>query len=225
MSQSRTVDASAGHSLSAFLGVVAEGQTYKNLLYLFLAFPLGLLYFTVLVTGFALGVGLSVLIVGVGILLVMLVGVRVLGAFERGLANGLLDTDIHPPDDIAPDDDGLVALGKAYVGAASTWRQVGFLVSKFFAGILSFVLLALFVGVSVDLVLAPVFPEGALGVQINNWTVGETIETTAQQALAVPAGLVLGLVGLHLLNAFARVNASMASSLLGAESDERSPPE
>jgi hypothetical protein len=223
MSQSTTADASAGYSPSALFGVVADGQTYKNLLYLALAFPLGMLYFTVLITGFALGVGLSVLVVGVGVLLVMLVGVRALGTFERGLANRLLGTDIRPPDDITPDGDGLVALGKAYVGATSTWHQFVFLTGKFFAGILSFVLLSLFVGVSADLVLAPVFPEGAVGVQINDWTVAETFETTAQQALAVPTGLVIGLVGLHLLNAFARVNASVASSLLGGETSEHRP--
>lgn len=224
MNQSTTADAHTDHSPSAILGAVAEAQTYKNLLYLCLAFPLGILYFTALSTGFALGMALSVLVVGVGILLVMLVGVRYLGAFERGLANRLLGTDIQPPDDIAPDGDGFVALGKTYVGAASTWRQLGFLFVKFFLGFVSFFLLTLFLGVAVDLVLAPVFPEGALGVQVNDWTVAETVETTAQQALAVPAGLVIGLVGLHLLNAFARANASVASSLLGAENQERSPP-
>ena len=93
MSRSATTDTSAGYSPSAILGVVARGQTYKNLLYLFLAFPLGMLYFIFLTTGFALGVGLSMVVIGLGILLVMLVGVRALGAFERKLANRLLDAD------------------------------------------------------------------------------------------------------------------------------------
>jgi hypothetical protein len=224
MSRSTTADTSAGYSPSAILGVVAEGQTYKNLLYLLLAFPLGLLYFVLLTTGFALGVGLSMVVIGLGILLVMLVGVRALGAFERKLANRLLGTEIHPPEDIEPEENGLVAIGKAYVTASSTWRQFAFLFLKFFMGVLSFLLLTMFVGVAVDLVLAPVFPEGALSVQINNWTVAETVETTAEQALAVLAGLVIGLVGLHLLNAFARLNASIASSLLGAEDSGAAPP-
>ncbi len=224
MSRSATTDTSAGYSPSAILGVAAKGQTYKNLLYLFLAFPLGMLYFIFLTTGFALGVGLSMVVIGLGILLVMLVGVRALGAFERKLANRLLGTEIRPPDDIEPEENGLVAIGKAYVSASSTWRQFGFLFLKFFTGILSFVLLTLFVGIAVDLVLAPVFPEGALGVQINDWTVAESVETTAEQALAVLAGVVIGLVGLHLLNAFARVNASIASSLLGAEGSGTAPP-
>ena len=224
MSRSTTADTSAGYSPSAILGVVAEGQTYKNLLYLLLAFPLGMLYFVLLTTGFALGVGLSMVVIGLGILLVMLVGVRALGAFERKLANRLLGTEIHPPEDIEPEENGLVAIGKAYVTASSTWRQFAFLFLKFFMGVLSFLLLTMFVGVAVDLVLAPVFPEGALSVQINNWTVAETVETTAEQALAVLAGLVIGLVGLHLLNAFARLNASIASSLLGAEDSGAAPP-
>jgi len=220
MTQSPTANASAGRLLAGAVGVVVDGQTYRNLLYLFLAFPLGILYFTALFTGFALGVALSMLVVGLGILLVMLVGVRALGSFERRLANRLLDTHIDPPSDIEPDEDGLVAIGKAYVSASSTWRQTGFLLLKFFLGFISFFLLTAFVGVAVDLVLSPVFPQGALGVEINEWTVAESVESTAQQAAAVPAGIVVGLVGLHILNAFARVNASIASSLLGAERTE-----
>jgi hypothetical protein len=223
MSRSTTTDSSAGYSPSAILGVVVKGQTYKNLLYLFLAFPLGMLYFIFLTFGFTLGLGLSIVVVGIGILLMMLVGVRALGTFERKLANRLLEANIHPPEDIQPEEDGLVALGKAYVSASSTWRQAGFLFLKFFVGIASFVLLTLFVGVGLDLMLASVFPEGALGVQINDWTVAESVETTAERALGVPAGLVVGLVGLHLVNSFARLNVSIASSLLGAENRETGP--
>jgi hypothetical protein len=38
--------------LVKFFGVAARSQTYLNLLYLFLAFPLGLAYFIFLVTAY-----------------------------------------------------------------------------------------------------------------------------------------------------------------------------
>jgi hypothetical protein len=59
--------------ITKFFGVAIWGQTYLNLLYLLLAFPLGLFYFVLLVTGFSLGFGLLILWVGVIILVGMLV--------------------------------------------------------------------------------------------------------------------------------------------------------
>ena len=53
-----------------FFGVVAQEETYLNLIYLLLAFPLGTVYFTFLVTGLSLGIGL--LIVWIGVALIVL---------------------------------------------------------------------------------------------------------------------------------------------------------
>jgi hypothetical protein len=69
MSQSVNDSSSANSRLSDIFGVVSKKQTYKNVLYLFLAFPLGIAYFVFLSIGFALGLGLSVLVIGLGILL------------------------------------------------------------------------------------------------------------------------------------------------------------
>lgn len=221
MSQSRTADVSAGYSLSDIVGVVAEGQTYRNLLYIILAFPLGIAYYVALTIGLAMGLALSVLVVGLGILLVTIVGMRYVASFERWLSNWLLGTDIDPPDDVDYDGDGLVALTKAYLGASSTWRGLGFVMLKFWVGIFSFVLFAVFVGIAVDLMLAPVFPEGTLNVTINDQVLVESLDTTLQRALAVPAGALLALAGMHVLNAFARANGSLAASLLGPETSEQ----
>src|SRR5438309_5628057 len=59
-----------------FFGVVILPQTYLNLTYLLLAFPLGTAYFILLVTGFSLGLGLMVTLVGVPVLLATLVAAR-----------------------------------------------------------------------------------------------------------------------------------------------------
>jgi hypothetical protein len=221
MSQPITADTSDGYSLSDILGVAVEGQTYKNLLYIFLAFPLGLVYYILLTVGFTLGLVLSVVVVGLGLLLVTIVATRYIASFERSLSNRLLGTDIDPPDDVERESDGIVALAKAYLGASSTWRGLGFVVLKFWIGILSFILFFVFVGTAIDLMLAPVFPEGTLNASLNDQEIVTLLDTDLQRALAVPAGAVLALVGMHVLNAFARVNGSVASSLLGPESSEQ----
>jgi hypothetical protein len=212
---SQSANATSSSDVSAVFGVVTDGQTYRNLLYLVLAFPLGVAYYVVLTVGFALGLGLSVLLIGLGVLFVTVVGVRGIASFERGLANRLLRTEIPAPDDVKRDGDGPLAYARAYLRAGSTWRGLGFVFLKFWIGILSFVLLVSFLGTAVELLLLPVVPDGALNVQVFGWEVPDTFGTPTRRAIAVPIGAALAVAALHVLNAFAEANASIASSLLG----------
>ena len=219
MGQSTTTP-TGGTTLSDIVGIVIEGQTYRNVLYLFLAFPLGLIYYFVLVLGFTLGLVLSVLVVGLGILLGTAIGLRYIAAFERGLANTLLGTEIPEPDDVKKADGGIVETGKAYLQAPSTWRGLAFVVLKFPLGILAFILLVSFLGTGLELLLIPLFPEGVFNVQIAGWEVARSVETTTHQAIAVLVGAVLTLAAFHILNVVAGAYASIASSLLGSGSAE-----
>ena len=77
-----------------FFGVVANSQSYLNIVYLLLAFPLGTFYFVFLITGLSLGFGLIITLLGIPILLLVLGGSVVLCRFERSIANNLLKQDI-----------------------------------------------------------------------------------------------------------------------------------
>jgi len=222
MSQSTTPETAARNSASDIVRPLADAQTYKNLLYLLLAFPLGMAYYVVLMLGFTLGVGLSILGIGLGILLGTVLGLRYIASFERWLANTLLGTAIPDPADIEGAGDSIVDTVTAYLRASSTWRGLGFVFLKFWVGILSFVLLVTFLGAGVELLLIPLFPEGVFNVEIAGWVVARSVETTTEQVVAVPAGAVLALVAVHILNAFAGVNASIASSLLGPKTSDAS---
>src|SRR3954463_14476236 len=59
-----------------------------------LGLPLGVAYFTWLVTGLALGLGLAITLVGIPLLTLVFATVRPLLAVERGLSNALLGTSI-----------------------------------------------------------------------------------------------------------------------------------
>lgn len=220
MSQSTNARTTGRYSVSDIFGGITDRQTYKNVLYLVLAFPLGLAYYGFLVVGFVLGVGLSVLGVGLGILLGTLIGARFIASFERRLANTLLGTTIPTPDDIDPTADGLPETATAYLRAPSTWRGLGFVFLKFWIGILSFVLLVTFLGTGLELVLLPVFPQGVFNVEIGGWVVARSFETPVRRAVAVPVGAVLVVIACHVLNAFTRANASIAASLLGPENPD-----
>ena len=58
---------------SRVVGVVAKGQTWLNLVYVLIGFPLGLAYFVVLIVGLSVGIALAVLVVGLAILLLSLI--------------------------------------------------------------------------------------------------------------------------------------------------------
>lgn len=220
MNQQSSVTATGWRTIEDVLGDLTDAQTYRNLLYLFLAFPLGIFYYVILTVGVVVGIALSVILVGLGILVGTVIGIRGIASFERHLANRLLGTAIPAPADVTADGEGVLATAKAYLRASSTWRGLGFVVLKFPVGILSFVLLVSLLGVAIELLLLPLFPGGVFNVEISGWVVAQSFETPTQRAVAVPGGVVLGLVAVHVLNAFARANATIATSLLGPEGDE-----
>ena len=109
----QTDEPARGSLLGSVFGVVVRLQTYLNLLYLFIAFPLGLAYFIFLVTGLSVGISLVIIWVGLPILLFMLAAWWVLAIFERQL-----DDILHP----AEAENRLVAGGPPRLASRAGWR-------------------------------------------------------------------------------------------------------
>ncbi len=79
-----------------FYGVFAQASTYLNLAYLYLTFPLGIAYFVFLVTGWSLGISLTIIWIGLLVLALVFAISWGLTAFERWLSAGLLRVNIPP---------------------------------------------------------------------------------------------------------------------------------
>ncbi len=77
--------------LGAVFGVFIRPQTYLNLVYLYLAFPLGIAYFVFIVVGLSLGFGLIITLFGAPLLVLTVVASWLISSFERELANRLLN--------------------------------------------------------------------------------------------------------------------------------------
>jgi Putative sensor len=73
-------------TVSWLLAPYAERRTYQILLYLVLGLPLGVFEFVLLVTGFSLGLGLLITLLGIPILIGTLLVAHALATFERRLA-------------------------------------------------------------------------------------------------------------------------------------------
>ncbi|UWG47573.1 Histidine kinase, HisKA_3 family [Halanaeroarchaeum sp. HSR-CO] len=201
--------------IAAVIGPILSGQTYRNLSYLVLAFPLMMLYWPLFGFGLFLGTLLSIVLVGIVILVLMVFVVRMLVTLERWLANSLLTVSLEAPDDVTLRS-GTGRNIRGYIEAASTWRGFGFLSLKGFLGIIG---LMLAYGLVQGLTLLSAVVRRPLKVsfgEVNGNPVIWTIETVPETALAMGTGAILVLLVLHLANGFGYVAERMAMSLLGS---------
>lgn len=208
-----------------FVGVPFRPQTYRNLAYLLLAFPLGIAYFVAITVAFSLGTGLLVALIGLPLLLLTTVAATLLAGFEARLASLLVGVEAPLPEVLRAEnrgrvtgEDGLVDALGALVTAPTTWTSLVLVGAKFVYGIVAFTLLVTAFAVVTALLSAPVvYADPAV-----QYTVGwGTIETLPGAIAVAVAGVVVGLVSLHLLNALAIVGGLFTAALLAIEpSDE-----
>ena len=203
------------------VGVIADGRTYRHLLYLFVSLLLWGVYSTLVPLVVLLGAVLSVVLVGVAVLIGVVIGSRLLASFERWLANRLLGTDLVAPDDVPSGATGAVDGVRGYLAAPSTWRGLGFVSLKIWVALLAF--FPLFVLASaLPLVAAPArYPYEAEFGEMNGEPVTWAIDAAPEAALAAGLGVVGVLVGLHLTNLIAGGARLMAVALLGVEAGDR----
>jgi len=196
-------------SLGNYFGVVAEGQTYLNVIYLLLAFPLGLFYFIFLVVGLSLGVGLLIIWVGLLVLVMVFAGSWIFAQLERVLTNGLLRENIEAPPAHTPPD-SIWERVRGHLANPVTWKSMLYLFMKFPIGVVSFVLTVAGIAVGGSLLAAP------FTYQEWDYVVGDWHMNTMNDAmLAFLLGVVITPLILHVLNWVAYFSGQVAVALLG----------
>lgn len=215
-------DSTDGGPLRRFLGVPFRTDTYVNLLYLLLAFPLGVAYFAIVVTGLSAGVGGIVTILGVGFLVVTVIAVAVLGALEAILASGLLGVDAPLPEALRADnpdglrraDNGVIDALVALFTARTTWTALVLVLAKFVYGLVAFVGLVTAAALTVSFVAAPLlYRDTGTAYVFGTYA----IETLPQALGLAVLGVVIGLLSLHLSNALAWIGGRLTAVLLAAD--------
>ncbi len=198
-----------------FVAVVAHPQTFRNLLYLLLSFPLGLIYFVFLTVGLSLGVGTAIIWIGAFVLLGTFLGIKGLTTLERKLARGLLQTSIPSrivSNPIQPNSNRTIfEQARRLMTSRESWAGAGYLLVKFPMGIVSFVLTVTLISVSLGLSLSPIAAMiPPMNMQIDSWS----IDTPYEAAPFSAAGLLLMFCSLHILNGMAWLHASWAKLCL-----------
>ncbi len=207
-------------NLDPVLGVVVNPQTYLNLAYLLLAFPLGIFYFVFLVTGFSLGIGLAILWIGIPLLIGILLLSRTFANFERRLTSKLLNIEIAQP---TPDgvQKTFWQRAKAVVIDPGTWAEVFYLFSKFVLGIISFVIVVALLATSLGLMATPFFWNQW---SIEAWDVGIpgiwTVDSFPKALGVSVIGAIIGVASLHLTNGLAWLYGEYSKAILESANEK-----
>lgn len=193
-------------------------QTWMELAYLLLGLPVGVVTFTVVVTGVALGVLLLITLVGIPVLVATAYADRGLAWLERRRAALVLGRPISDPPYRRPERPGALAWLKALAVDPQTWKEAAWMVVVFAVGLVGFVAAVVLWGAGLWAVTFPVYwwalPHHALP-----QVAGEGDELaldTWPLALAVGAcGLALLVVTPWACSLLAQGQARLARVLLG----------
>ncbi|HSS93909.1 MAG TPA: sensor domain-containing protein [Candidatus Dormibacteraeota bacterium] len=210
--------------------LTTDGRTYLRILYLLLAFPLGIIYFTVLVTGMSVGFSLAIVFIGLPILVLTLLGWLLFARIERELAINLLGAAVRPMTVPDPTPRTLWQRLLVMLGDPVTWKSLVYVLLEFPFGIFSFTLVVTLLSVSVTLVFYPVvyivlnslYPQFPTAMQGTMWpgvTINGHVDTAiVTNFLLVSAVGVALLVGsLALLNGIGWLWGRFAEVMLGVD--------
>jgi signal transduction histidine kinase len=194
------------------------GRLGKDSLYLLTGLPMGILTFTVAVTGWSLGLGLLITLIGFPVLLVTALALRGLSHVERARAQLVLDEPL-----IArykqPAKPGIWERCKSILGDAQNWRDLGWSLLLLPIGIAGFTIAVTAIGVVLGMVFAPAWtwalwdandpPDLGLFHITNIWT-----------ALAATAiGIAIAPLGLALVRGSAAATGALARALLAPRTE------
>jgi signal transduction histidine kinase len=201
------------------VSVARTKQSYRNIFYLLLSFPLGLCYFVILVPGILLGVGTLIIWIGVPILCALVALWWQFAAFERFLATRWLHVRIAPMSVGVPRPAGWWQRFGVRLSDRMTWKTLTYLLLKLpvslccfvFAVALPVLSLGLMItGFVLGLLTAPFYTLGVAILESEN----PSRRVLRYLSLALSA-FGLNVVSLHVLNALAALQGWMARGLLG----------
>ena len=164
-----------------------EARTWKETIHLLLNMPFGIATFTIIVTGFALGFGMLITLVGIPILIAMLYVSRAMGTVERVRAGLLLDLDVPSPYRPDPPRD---KWWRPFVSRATdpaTWTEIVYHLLLLPVGAITFAVTLTFWTTALALLFLPAYawalPENA---QIVDSWVRLTVDTANVVGVGLP---------------------------------------
>ena len=185
-----------------------------NLIYLLMSLPLGVLYFVILITGFSLGAGLLITLVGLPILVAMIFVTYILGDLDRTMTSKLLGVKIPKPEARPSNNDSAKSILVAQLKSLEFWKELGYLLLKMPLGVISFTIAIVFVSLSLGLIAAPFIVTYVPDAQIMLWN-GLVVDTMQGALVTSVVGLGIGAVSVLLINGLANAMGVFSVWALG----------
>lgn len=189
---------------------------FPNLIYLLLSLPLGVLYFVILITGFSLGTGLIITLVGIPILVAMIFVTYILGDLDRTVTSKLLGVKIGKPEARPSNSESASSILVAQLKSLQFWKELVYLLLKMPLGVISFTIAVVFVTVSLAFILAPFILTYMPDAQMMLWN-GFEIDTMQRAIMTSVLGVILSIVSIIFINGFAKLMGSISVWVLGKE--------
>ena len=211
-----------------------QQRTVSNILYLLLSFPLGLIYFVLVIVGLSVGVSTIIIWVGIPILLLTMLVIRGIAALERDLAVGLLHVEIPRAAYRERGSTRWMQWFSAQFRDLATWKSLIYLLIKFPLSVISFSLTLPLLLTPIALIFAPlgyiiatsILQMNGIHTESNvpDWLQPFVFNITGQFVgsdfakafICTAVGIVLWFVARYLINGLAYLSGELARVFLGA---------
>jgi signal transduction histidine kinase len=202
--------------MAGVLSPLREAATYRSLLFLIAALPLGTLAGVVLITGWSLTLGVLITPLVVAVLIGYRSAIGGLAAWEAYLSRTLLGADAGRQR-LTSGGSGYWGSGKAVLSDRAFWRQQGYLLLRFVLGAPIVIAIVSLIGSGLCLLTLPIY---------YRWTHTDAngifrVHTLQKAVLVMPLGaLALVLVAL-LIGPLARLWRNIAGAMLTSTATRR----
>ncbi|HEU4355814.1 MAG TPA: sensor histidine kinase [Actinomycetota bacterium] len=200
-----------------------EARTWRETFHLLFNLPVGIATFTVVVTGFATGLGMLITLLGIPIIFATMYLSRWMASIERGRARLFLGVEVPPAYRPDPPPDKWWRAHVARFTDPATWVETGYHLLMLPFGIFTFTLVVTFWSLAIGLLTAPFYgwalPQGlVLGSDLDRWLI---VDTPLEYSLTVLAGAVVLLATPWIVRGLGEANRMMVRGMLGIDPAKR----
>jgi len=195
---------------------LADAQTYRTLLFLLTAIPLGMLWLAVLIAGWTLTIVLAITPLVIVVLLGFSAATALAGQVERAVARDLLGTPRRPLPRVAQPT-GYWRRGAVVLKASVFWKTQVYLLARGLLGQLMALIELTVIAQGLFFATAPIHyrwlprGDGRHGFDFGFWMV----DTLPEALVVVPVGVLLVIAAANLTIPFAALWRGLSYALLG----------
>jgi hypothetical protein len=199
--------------LTAFFGIVSDSRAWGALMYMLLSLATGIVYFTIVVTGLSLSLGMAILIIGIPIMLLFLAVVRAVSLAEGRLVEALLGERMPRRPALPPTETGILQRIKWWLLDYRTWTTIVYMLLMLPLGVIYFTVIVTAVSLCISLFVGPIVQFLTGTPMVVNGDYGYFIEWYAVP-IVWAAGALAFILTLHLAKLVGRVHAAYAKVML-----------